>query len=234
MTVDAPAVAPQPNRSHLRALAPMVVLDILGPAIAYYLLRHAGQTVFLSLMLGATLPALGVALDAARHRRLDAIGLLVLTGSVVLGLVSQRAQLVLLAAAVPTAVFGTACIVSLWSRRPLMYRFALEMMGAGTPKGIDFADRWQYPGFRHAFRVTTIVWGAAFLMESAAQATVTEAGPVGVAAVTSNVLPLGVAAVVIAWNVAYAKHAIREGERAAREAWATSEPTSAPSTQDTT
>jgi len=47
-----------------------------------------------------------------------------------------------------------------------MFRFALETIGAETPKGRDFADRWRYQGFRHAFQVTTVAWGLAFLAEA--------------------------------------------------------------------
>jgi hypothetical protein len=80
----------------------------------------------------------------------------ILVGSVV-GLASGSAHLVLLDGTVPTAVFGVVCLGSLWSRRPLIYRFALEFIGPETLKGEDFADRWRYESFRHAFRVTTVV-----------------------------------------------------------------------------
>jgi len=59
---------------------------------------------------------------------------------------------------VPTVVFGRSA-GSLLTRRPLMYRFAVGVHRAEHPKGRDFADRWRYPEFRHAFRVTTVVWG---------------------------------------------------------------------------
>ncbi len=42
-----------------------------------------------------------------------------------------------------------------------MYRFAHHVTGEGTPRGRDFASRWQYPGFRWSFRVMTVVWGLA-------------------------------------------------------------------------
>jgi hypothetical protein len=99
-----------------------------------------------------------------------------------------------------------------------MFRFALEAMGADTPNGRDFADKWRYPGFRHAFRVTTVVWAVAFLAEAAVQVLVIETTSTGTARATSNVLPFVFAAVVIAWNVAYAKRGRRQGELAAEAA----------------
>ena len=53
----------------------------------------------------------------------------------------------------PTAVFGLLCLGSLWARRPLIYRFAIEFIGPDTPKGREFESLWQYHGFRHAFRL---------------------------------------------------------------------------------
>ena len=86
----------------------------------------------------------------------------------VLGLVTGDARLVLVEGSVPTAVFGLLCLGSLWSRRPLIFRFALEFMGADTPRGRDFEGLWRYEGFRHAFRLFTVVWGVVYLAEAAA------------------------------------------------------------------
>jgi hypothetical protein len=88
-------------------------------------------------------------------------------------------------------------------------------MGADTPNGHAFADKWRYPGFRHAFRVTTMVWGLAFLAEAAAQVVIIETSSAGVAKATSNLMPFAFIAVVIAWNIGYAKRGRREGELAA-------------------
>jgi hypothetical protein len=131
------ASAQAPNRSRLSTLAPILVFDVGGPLAVYYGLRAAGLSTVLSLILSGALPVLGIALSLARGRRLDAIGVLVLTGIVVgtvLGLVTGSAHAVLLDGTVPTFVFGVVCLVSLRWERPLMYRFALESMGSETPR----------------------------------------------------------------------------------------------------
>ena len=69
-------------------------------------------------------PALGVAIAAKRHRRLDVLGFLVLLGVVLgtsLGLLTHDAKLVLLEGAIPTLLFSLACLVSVLMRRPLMF-----------------------------------------------------------------------------------------------------------------
>jgi hypothetical protein len=210
--------APSPDRGRLRTLAPIVIFDVVGPLLVYYSLRAAGWSTVMALVLSGVLPAFGVALRVVRHRTVDAIGILVLIGialGTILGVTSGNAHLVLLEGTVPTAVFGAVCLGSLWSRQPLMFRFALESMGSDTAKGRDFADKWRYPGFRQAFRVTTVVWGLAFLAEAATQALIVQTSSIGMAKATSNLMPLVFAAIVIAWNIVYAKRGRRKGELAA-------------------
>lgn len=105
----------------------------------------------------------------------------------------------------------------------MIYRFALEAMGPDTPKGRDFADGWRYPGFRHAFQVTTVVWGVAFLAEVAAQVVIIQTASTGTAKTTSNVMPLLVAGLVVIWNISYAKRSQRRGELAEQAARARGE-----------
>jgi hypothetical protein len=222
MSESVDRTAPVRDRGRLQAVAPMVIFDIAGPLVVYYTLSGNGFSTVDALILSGILPAFGIGLTVLRHRRLDAIGTLVLVGIVVgtvAGLASGSAHLVLLDGTIPTAVFGVVCLGSLWSRRPLMLRFALETIGADTPKGRDFADKWRYEGFRHAFRVTTVVWGLAFLAEAALQAVIIEVASSDTAKTTSNLLPLVVTAGLVVWNVWYAKRGQRQGalaEAAAR------------------
>jgi hypothetical protein len=220
----APAVR---GRSRVAYLAMIAVFDIGGPLALYSLLRSAGLSPVRALVLSGVFPALGVAVTYLRDRRLDAIGGLVLVGiavGTVLGLATGSARLVLVEGSVPTAVFGVLCLASLWSRRPLIFRFALEFMGADTPKGRDFAGRWQYAGFRHAFRVITAAWGAGYLAEAAARVVIAETVATGTALAVSKVLPYAAAAVLAAWTYAYGQRARRRGERMAAAAAAQAAP----------
>ena len=211
------------NRNRFQALAMMAVFDIAGPLVAYSMLRSAGQSEVSALILSGAFPAVGVAVRLVRHRRVDTVGVLVLAGIAVcaiLGLLSGSPRMVLVEGSVPTAVFGLLCLGSLWSHRPLIYRFALEFMGPDTPKGRDFAALWRYPGFRHAFRLFTVVWGVTYLAEAAARVIIVETTSTGTALTISKVMPYAVGAVLAGWMVAYGRHAKREGERIAAEAQA--------------
>jgi len=157
-----------------------------------------------------------VAIKFSRDRRVDAIGVLVLAGIAVgtlLGLLSGNARLVLVEGSVPTAVFGVVCLGSLWSSRPLMYRMAVEFIGADTPRGREFESLWQYQQFRRVLRVMTIVWGIAYLAEAAARVVIVEATSTGTALAISKVMPYVVAGLLVAWMVAYGNWSRRRDYR---------------------
>ena len=208
------------NQSRFFAVAKIVVFDIAGPLALYAWLRGRGWSTVTSLVVSGVLPAVGVVLGIVSKRRVDVVGVVVLLGiavGTVLGLASGSARLVLLEGSVPTAIFGLVCLGSLRTTRPLMYRFAIEFIGEDTPRGKDFADLWRYHGFRHAFKVVTIVWGVAYLLEAAGRVVIVESTSTGTALAISKVMPFAVTGVLAAWNVVYARQSRRAGERLGAE-----------------
>jgi uncharacterized membrane protein len=215
---DGPGPFASPDR--LRALAPIVIFDVAGPLAVYYGTRSAGVPTVLSLVVSGVLPAIRVLATVLQRRRLDAIGALVLSGialGTVVGLASGNARLYLLDGLVPGVVLGIVCLVSLLSQRPLMFRFALEMMGEDTPKGQAFAGMLQYAEFRRIFRVITVVWGLVFLAESAAQAVIIEAASINTAKQSSNLLPVAVVVITFLWTRNFGRRSQQRGERALAE-----------------
>jgi hypothetical protein len=210
-----------PASGRFRSIAQVVVLDIAAPLAAYSLLRSAGLTAVQALMLSGVFPALGVAIDAVRHRRLEVIGALVLAGIVVgtvIGLLTHSARLMLAEGSVPTAFFGVACLVSLRARRPLMFSFALEFLGPDTAKGREMRRLWQYEGYRRVCRVITAVWGAGFLVEAVVRIVIAYNTSTGVALLSSKAMPFVWGAALSAWTVAYGSWQKRKGERLAAQA----------------
>jgi hypothetical protein len=157
-------------------------LGLPGPLVAYQLLRSAGQSAVSALVLSGILPALGLVINLVRRRRLDAVGTL-------------------------TAVFGLACLGSLWGRRPLIYRFALEFTGEDSPRGREFSSLWQYPAFRHAFNLFTVVWGVTYLAEAAARVALVELTSTSTALAVSKFMPYVVAGALVLWMTGYARRA---------------------------
>jgi hypothetical protein len=206
------------NRNRLLSLAMIAVFDIAGPLVAYSMLRSAGQSEVAALILSGAFPALGIVAGVIRHRRVDTIGVLVLAGiavGTVLGLLSGSPRLILAEGSVPTAVFGLLCLGSLWARRPLIYRFAIEFIGPDTSKGREFGSLWQFEGFRHAFRLYTLVWGVVYLAEAAARIIIIETASASTALTVSKVMPYAVAGSLMVWMTVHGRRARREGERIA-------------------
>jgi len=202
--------------ARLRSIAKVVIIDVAAPLIAYSLLRSAGMSTVTALVLSGVFPALGVAAGVVRHRRIDVVGALVLAGilvGTVLGLISHSARLVLLEGSVPTAIFGVVCLGTLWTRRPLMYGFALEFIGPDTAKGREMISRWQYEGFRCIFRVITAVWGVGFLLEAAVRVVIVYNTSTGTALSLSKVMPYVWAGIFVAWTVGYGRYQGKKGQR---------------------
>jgi len=209
------------DHSRLRSVAKIAVFDIAGPLVAYSLLRRAGLSTVSALVLSGVLPGIAVLGGLIRHRRVDAVGILVLAGiavGTVLGLLSGSPRLFLMEGSVPTAVFGALCLGSLWTQRPLIYRFALEFMGQDSPRGREFGSLWQYRSFRHIFQLYTLVWGIVYLLEAAARVVIIETTSTGTALAVSKVMPYAVAGLLVGWMVLYGRRARRAGEREAAHA----------------
>ena len=203
------------DTSRLRSVVMIAVFDIAGPLVAYNLLRSAGFGVVAALVLSGAFPAAKVIAGIIKHRRVDAVGALVLAGiavGAILGLVSHNPKLVLDEGSVGTGVFGLLCLGSLARPEPLMYRLAMEFIGPESGQGREFSNLWQYKEFRHVFRVITAVWGIAYLAEAAARIVIVANTSTGTAFATSKVMPYVVTAVLIAWNVGYGRLQKRRGE----------------------
>jgi hypothetical protein len=215
------------DTSRLRSVAMIAVFDIAGPLVAYSLLRSAGFAAVAALVLSGVFPAAKVIAGIIKHRRVDAVGALVLAGiavGAILGLVSHNPKLVLDEGSVGTGVFGLLCLGSLARPEPLMYRLAMEFIGPDSRQGREFTNLWQYKEFRHVFRVVTTVWGIAYLAEAAARIVIVANMSTGTAFATSKVMPYLVTAVLIVWNVGYGRLQKRRGEALAAAAAARDSP----------
>ena len=196
----------------------ILVFDLGGPLLVYTVLRSAGMSTVAALILSGIPPALGIVIGAVVDRRLDVIGVVVLAGlavGTVAGLASNNARLYLVEGAVPSLVFALACLISLRSAKPLIYRFAVEILGPKSPKGREVTGAWRYPGFRRAFQVITMVWGVAYLIEVAVRLVVVEITSTGIALFFSKLVPYAFAVCLAAWTVGYGEHEKKKAEQLA-------------------
>jgi intracellular septation protein A len=200
----------------LRPIAKVLIVDVAAPLATYYGLRSAGLSAVTALVLSGVFPAASLAVGAIRHRRIDAVGALVLAGIVVgaiLGLALHSARPVLLEGSVPTAVFGVACLGSLATRRPLMFGIAHEFVGPESAQGREMTRLWQYEGYQRVFRTITAAWGVGFVLEAALRVVVVFTASTGTATAVSNATPYIWAGVLCAWTVGYGTYRKRKSER---------------------
>jgi hypothetical protein len=212
------AERPVAKDSRLRSLATLLIFDIAGPLVAYSLLRKSGMSAVTALVISGVFPAFGVTISVIRHRRVDAVGVLVLAGIIVgtvTGLLSHSAKLVLVEGSVPTAVFGLASLGSLRARYPLMFSLAREFIGPDTARGQEMTTLWQLDGYRRVFRIITIVWGVAFLIEAALRVVIIYNTSTGTALAISKVMPFVFVAIMLTWTFAYGTRQKKKGERMA-------------------
>jgi hypothetical protein len=195
------------RRAGMAALVPIVAFDIAGPILVQSLARSHGASLTVALALSGVPPAAWILVDMLWRRRVDAVGMFVLSSIVLatlIGLATGSGRLYLLDGAILTGVFGVVCLASLAAPRPLMFHFALTSQGGvESQRGKEFADRWRYASFRRAFVVITVVWGLGFVLQAAVNVAI------GKAFVINKILPYLFLAILGAWTLVYVVRAKR-------------------------
>ncbi|GAB3138856.1 hypothetical protein GCM10027258_16790 [Amycolatopsis stemonae] len=142
--------------------------DLAAPVGGYYLLRAFDVAPVCALTLSGLPPALRVLYLAARHRRVDGMGVFVLV-IVAIGLlttvVTGDARLQLVRGAWFSVLIGVWMLASLRvGRRPTTFQATLALLPA---RAADLEARWaDTPSFRRVWWVLTVVWGVGGLVHS--------------------------------------------------------------------
>lgn len=109
-----------------------MVFDIAGPIIVQSVARNQGASVTVALAVSGAPPAAWILISMLWRRRVDAVGVFVLSSIILatlIGLATGSGRLYLLDGAILTGVFGLVCPASLATPRPLMCHFALSSNG---------------------------------------------------------------------------------------------------------
>jgi len=199
-------VEQSPRRASRRVgLLRTLGLDIVGPLVAYQLLRNAGVSEVWSLVLSGVLPAFGVLTDWLRWRTLEVVGVVVLAGigiSVVLALVTHDPKVVLLEGAIVTAAFGLTCLGSLSRRRPLIFYFAQAFSGGRhSAEGAEMdADYDRYHQARAFWRIVTTVWGVTYVVEALIRVVVVQIASTSTALAINRIAPWIILGSLFTWT----------------------------------
>jgi hypothetical protein len=170
-----------------------LLCDLVGPVGGYYLLRAFAVAPVWALTLSGLPPALRVLYLAARHRRVDGMGVFVLA-IVAIGFLTSvltgDARLQLVRGAWFSVLIGVWMLASLWiGRRPTTYQATLALL-PGRAGALE--ARWaDTPSFRRVWWVLTVVWGAGGLLHSGLSIAMAYTLPVDVVPGLDTALSIG-------------------------------------------
>jgi intracellular septation protein A len=173
---DVIAVGPSPALAQpsavrvMSSLAPSLVINGVCPIILYQLLTGHGAAAVPALVAGSVFPLADTLWTWVRNRRLDliaGISLFFIVLSAAASLISGSTRFSLVKESFFTGLFGLVMFGSLLASRPLMFYMIRQLAAGGDAElGRQWDDRWQYPGFRHAMRVMTAMWGVMFVADA--------------------------------------------------------------------
>lgn len=144
-----------------------ILFDVALPVGLYYILRAFGLSELMSLLLSGAPPALHTVQTMVRHRKVDTIGLFVLTvvaAAAVGSLISGDPRLALARSGWITGLAALWMLATLTFKRPFTYR-ALEALVSGRAQLLD--RLWcTTPLFRRVWRGLTWLWGLGLMVDA--------------------------------------------------------------------
>jgi hypothetical protein len=163
--------------------------------------------------------------EFARHRRVDALSMLVLCG-IALSLIAMigggGVQFLQLREKLVTGVIGLAFIGSALIGRPLIYELALATKRRkSAAEAKEFEALQIYAGFRRTMSVMTWVWGLGLLADVAVAVALVFTVSIREYLIVNPILGYGTMGVLTLWSFFYGQRAKRRGE--ARRAAAAAE-----------
>ena len=169
-------------------------------------------------------PVLWSAVEFARHRRVDALSILVLAGivfSLLALLGSGGARFLQLRENLVTGAIGLVFLVSLAIRRPLIFYLArATMLRNSADEAANFEQMKDSTRFRRTVTTMTLVWGLGLIGRTIAACILVFNVPIPTYLILSPILGYATMGALAFWTFWYARLQRRLGaaERAAREA----------------
>jgi hypothetical protein len=177
-----------------------LLINALAPFATYEILTGRGVSEVTALAVGALFPLVAIARSVARTRRLDpfaAVALASIAVGLIGGLVFADPRILLVKDSIITATIGLAFLGSLFISRPLIFLFARRLVD--DPAVLE--QRWSVPEWRRGFRLLTLVWGVALVVEAALRIALSFALAPGVFMVVSPVFAVVVFGAVFTWSL---------------------------------
>jgi hypothetical protein len=151
----------KPDPAHLKFAAELVI-NIVFPWLTYRL-AHPYTTEFAAIAWSAAPPTAWSLIELIRHRKLDALSILVL-GGIALSLAALAfggsPRMLMVRENLFTIPIGLLFLSSLGMKKPMIYYAAHATLArSGPEQQAAFEAAWQRPQVIHTLRVISVVWG---------------------------------------------------------------------------
>ena len=169
---EEPVPDKEPTPSPRRGRAMLTLLfDMAAPIAMFYVLTAAGLSSFTSLLLSAVLPGLSTVYQVIRSRRLDALAVFMMSITVITALaslVSGSPRFLLAKDGFITGISGVWLLATTRANPPVVLMFARPLLeGRIGPNGEPWTLLWErLPGFRRIWRVASVIWGVATILDA--------------------------------------------------------------------
>jgi hypothetical protein len=200
------------NGGHI--LVEALVNFILPFAIYDYAESPLGEV--RALLASSAPPILWSLVEFARHRRLDALSVLVVSGialSLLAMLGGGGARFLQLREKLVTGLIGLAFLGSALIGKPLIYELARASM---RRKSDDEAQQFEalqvHAGFRRTMMVMTLVWGLSLLADVAVSVVLVFVLSIREYLIVNPILGYGTMGALSLWSFLYGRRARRRGE----------------------
>lgn len=177
-----------------------------------------------ALLASSAPPILWSVVEFARHRRLDALSVLVVSG-IILSLLAMLGgggpKFLQLREKLVTGVIGLVFLGSALIGKPLIYELARATMRRNSEEEAQQFEALQvHAGFRRTMMIMTLVWGGGLLADVAVSVVLVFALSIREYLIVNPILGYGTMGGLSLWSFLYGRSAKRRGEarRAASEA----------------
>ena len=188
-------------------MVPTLVFDVAMPIVAFNVLVHSGFSTLWALVAGGLFPAINNLRIWIKSRRLEPLGIIVMSFLAVgtaASLISGSIFFALIKESFLTATFGFICLGSLMAERPLMFYINRQFVAGDDPVRLEWWNGlWEFPHFRAAQRLVTAVWGITYLVEAIARVGLALVMSPAQVVTLSPVMAFGVTIVLIVWTRRY-------------------------------
>lgn len=207
------------NESRPAALLRTLGVEIAVPLGVYYGLHTLGASDFTALALSGVFPLARTLYQLAKNRTINGLALVVLVTNVagmLLTFVSGDARMMIAKDSIGSGIIGLVILISAFTAQPIMTKALRPFLTHGRADHEAAWERLQSDGrFTAIVRRSSYIWGAGFMLESAARVAGAFTLPVSTMVWLSTVLFAGSFVVIMLIAGASAKVA---GAMVAREA----------------